>query len=154
MTELTLDHGGQFVVLVRQRGFQIERNNGRTRMARGFDVIVNPVQVVFILAKQQYGCSVCRIGFRGSFADAAAGSRNQNGAPSEQVGAGGILEHRMPLESMVGGARTNVRRTIRLGRFALPPFQQLHSALSRTCRSSSGWSTTTSAPQFPGLSSG
>src|SRR5690606_21316481 len=133
--ELGFDGGGQLVVLVRQGGFQVEGDHHRLRMAGGLDLVIDLVEVLFGLAQQQHGGAVGGEGPGGGGADAAAGAGDQDHAALEQVGAGAVVEH---------GGISLLRESD----------QQLHRARSSTARSSRGWSTTTSAPQWRGLSSG
>ncbi|MDT4875890.1 hypothetical protein FQZ97_1112930 [compost metagenome] len=51
MTELGFDHGRQFIVLMRQRGFEVERDHRWLRMTGRFDFIVDLGQVGFGLAQ-------------------------------------------------------------------------------------------------------
>ncbi|MCY1455420.1 hypothetical protein D9M71_725550 [compost metagenome] len=98
LAELVLDGGGQFVVLVRQGGFQVERDHHRLRMAGGLDLVIDLVEVLFALAQQQDGRAMGGEGPRGGSADAAAGAGDQDHAALQQVGAGGVVEHRYLLK--------------------------------------------------------
>ncbi|MCY1427199.1 hypothetical protein D9M71_430350 [compost metagenome] len=91
--EFVLDHGCQFVVLVGQGGFQVERNDGRLGVASGFDLVVDVDEVGFGLAQQQHGCPVGGVGLGGGGADAAACAGDQDHPVLEQFGAGGVVKH-------------------------------------------------------------
>ncbi|MNN65230.1 hypothetical protein D3C81_1807150 [compost metagenome] len=77
-----------------QGGFEVERDDGRLRMAGSFDFVVDLGQVSFGLAQQQNGCTVRSIGFCSGSADAATGAGHQNDPVLEQLGAGGIIKHK------------------------------------------------------------
>ena len=93
VAEFALNHGRQFVVLMRQGGFQVEGDDGGLWVAGGFDLVVDLVEVVLGLAQQQHGGTVGGIAQGGGGADAATGTGNQNDAALQQVGAGGVVEH-------------------------------------------------------------
>ncbi|MNY50239.1 hypothetical protein D3C86_1857300 [compost metagenome] len=93
LAEFALDHRRQFVVLVRQGGFQVERDHRGLRVAGGLDGVVDPAEVSFGLAQQQHGRPMGGKGLRGGGANPAAGASDQNHPVLEQVGAGRVLEH-------------------------------------------------------------
>ena len=101
--ELAFDHGRQLVVLVWQGGFQVERDDHRLRMAGGFDLVVDFVQVGLGLAQQQHGGTQCCIGLGSRGTNATAGTGNQDDPALQQVGAGGVVEHGSVLRVRVGG---------------------------------------------------
>ncbi|MCY1439058.1 hypothetical protein D9M71_552780 [compost metagenome] len=91
--EFTFDHGGQFVVLVGQGGFQVERDDHRLWVAGGFDFVVDVDQVGLGLAQQQDGRTVGGVGLGGGSADSATCAGNQDDPVLEQFWAGGIVKH-------------------------------------------------------------
>jgi len=91
--EFVLDHCRQFVVLVRQGGFQVERNDCRLRVTSLFDFVVEVVEAFFGLAQQQHRRTVGSERLGGSGTDATAGAGDQNDPAFKQVGAGNVVKH-------------------------------------------------------------
>ena len=95
-TEFGFDHGRQLVVLVRQRGFQVERDHDGLRVPGGLDGVVDLGQVGLGLAQQEHGGAVGGVGLGGGGADAATGAGDQDDPVLEQFGAGGVIKHKKP----------------------------------------------------------
>jgi hypothetical protein len=93
LAEFRFDHGCQFVVLVRQGGFQVERNHRGLRVASGFDGVIHAAEVGFGLAQQQHRGAVGGEGLGGGGANATTGTGNQNHPALEEVGASGVIKH-------------------------------------------------------------
>ena len=81
------------VVLVRQGGFQVERNDCRLRVTSLFDFVVEVVEAFFGLAQQQHRRTVGSERLGGSGTDATAGAGDQNDPAFKQVGAGNVVKH-------------------------------------------------------------
>ncbi|MOA05893.1 hypothetical protein D3C78_1255030 [compost metagenome] len=109
VTEFGFDHGGQLVVLVRQGGFQVERDHGGLWITGGFDVVVDLSQIGFGLAQQQHGCAVSGIGLRSGSADPATGTGDQDDPVLEQFRAGGVIKHKKPQQISKRAMATAVR---------------------------------------------